>query len=176
MDIIASITLESTELKRIANCHAESIVKHLNSLDTRSDERHKQLNSSLKAIFEVRSMHTWPLLYNTLEIYNCICDSGDLLFAHFFWFYNNILRLLLGSIKPLFKEYMSDSVTYYTYIEDGKVSVSIKKIWNLKTILNVLFRISGFSGRSKRGLIICWVQQYKSQCQNVNHEWSRHCR
>ena len=40
-------------------------------------------------------------------------------------------------------------------------------IWNLKTILNVLFRIPGFSGRSKRVLTICaTIQIYLSKCQS----------
>jgi len=43
-------------------------------------------------------------------------------------------------------------------------------IWNLKTILNVLFRIPGFIDRSKRVLTICLlsvtIQIYLSKCKS----------
>ena len=56
---------------------------------------------------------------------------------------------------PFFKEYMSDPVTNYNYIEDAQVSVSIKKTNANKCtlsekFLNVLIWIPGFSGGSKR--------------------------
>jgi len=49
-------------------------------------------------------------------------------------------------------------------------------VWNLKTIINVLLRIPGFSGRSKRVLTHCLlIAPIQISMSNVNHEWSRHC-